>query len=99
MLGIKYNKGNVKRRITLVLVVMCLIMYTIDAQLYIEQRILANVATCTGKFDKFNRKQDYFHMSLQELMDVVVASDPEDKSSSHLFDFSSYPSDSIPKRT
>jgi hypothetical protein len=97
MFRINHKQGNVRRRITAALILVCLMVYTVDVQLYIEQRILDNVATCTDKLGKFDRKFDYFNMSLPELMEIVVISTPEERPSSHLLDFHSYRSDLAPK--
>jgi hypothetical protein len=86
MLRIKYNQAHIKRRITVALALICLIVCTVDVQLYFEQRILANVATCTNKFD---RQKNYFDMSLSELMNVVLVSQSDERPRSCLFD--SYP--------
>lgn len=94
MLRIKYNQAHIKRRITVALVLIAVMVCTIDVQLYFEQRILANVATCTNKFDRW---ENYFDMSLNELMDVVVVSQPEEQPHSHLLDFHSCRSDFAPK--
>ena len=97
MFRINHKQGNVRRRITVALILVCLMVYTVDVQLYIEQRILDNVATCADKLDKFDRKLDYFNMSLPDLMEIVVVSTPEERPSSHLLDFRSYSSDFTPK--
>lgn len=94
MFKIKYNQGNVQKRITVALVLICLMVCTVDVQLYFEQRILANVVTCKNKFD---RQKDYFDMSLSELMDVVVVSQSDGQPSSCLFDVRSHHSDLAPK--
>ncbi|MBN1392286.1 MAG: hypothetical protein JW947_05725 [Sedimentisphaerales bacterium] len=97
MFRIKYKQGDAKKRITVALVLVCLMVYTADVQLYIEQRILDNAATCTDKLGRFNKDLDYFNMSLPELMEVVVVSSPEERPSSYLLDFHSYRSDLVPK--
>ena len=71
MFGIRCNRANIKRRITIVLALMAIMMCTTDVQLYCEQRILANAAACA---DKFNQHENYFNMSLSELMNVVIVS-------------------------
>jgi hypothetical protein len=96
MFNIKHKQENARRRAIVVLILVCLMVYAVDLQLLIEQRILDNAATCIYKLDKFNQKQDYFNMSLPELMEVVVVSTPDDRPSSYLFDFSC-PSDFAPK--
>ena len=94
MLRVKYNQGNIQKRVTVALVLICLMVCAVDVQLYFEQRILANVATCKNKFD---RRGSYFDMPLSELMNIVVISQSEGQPSSYLFDVRSYHSDLAPK--
>lgn len=82
MFRIKYNQVHIKRRITIALALIALIVCTVDVQLFFEQRILARVATCTNKFE---RRVNYFDMSLNELMNVVVVSQSEEQPRSCLF--------------
>jgi hypothetical protein len=97
MFNIKHKQGNARRRVIVALILVCLMVYTADLQLYIEQRILDNAATRIYKLDKFNQKQNYFNMSLPELMEVVVVETPDERLSSYLLDFSFYHFDSPPE--
>jgi hypothetical protein len=92
MFGIKHNQGNIKRRITVALALMVVMMCTTDVQLYCEQRILAHTVTCTIKL---NQHENYFDMSLQELMNVVVVSKLAALPSFDLLDSHSYHSDLV----
>jgi hypothetical protein len=90
MFGIKYNQRNIKRRITTALVLICLVVFTVDVQLYFEHQILANIVTCANKP---NQRENYFNMSLPELMEVVVVSRSEEQPSSFLLNSNYYHSD------
>lgn len=83
MFGIKHNQRSTKRRITITLALIAVMMCTTDVQLYCEQRILAHAVTCTIKL---NQHENYFDMSLSELMKVVVVSQLVERSDSYLLD-------------
>jgi hypothetical protein len=85
--GIKYKQRSIQKRITIALALIAVVVCTVDVQLYCEQRILANVATCTNKFDQH---ENYFNMSLNELMKVVVVSKSDERHSSFLLNFPCY---------
>jgi hypothetical protein len=92
MFRVKYNQGSTKRRITIALALMAVMMCTTDVQLYCEQLILTNVATCTNKFDQHG---NYFDMSLSELMKVVIVSKLAEQPGFYLLDFHSCHSDLV----
>jgi hypothetical protein len=72
MFEVRYNQVNIKRRITVALALIVIMACTVDVQLYREQRILVHKVTCTIKL---KQHENYFDMSLKELMNVVVVSE------------------------
>jgi hypothetical protein len=83
------NRRNIKRRITILLVLICLAVLTIDVQLFFEHHILAHIVTCTNKL---NQHENYFNMSIPELMEVVIVSRSEEQPHSFLINIhSDYP--------
>jgi len=85
--GIKYSQVNIKRQITVVLALIAVMVCTVDVQLYFEHQILAHTVTCTIKL---NQQGDYFNMSINELMKVVVVSKSDERHSSFLLNFPCY---------
>jgi|APFre7841882654_1041346.scaffolds.fasta_scaffold989464_1 hypothetical protein len=64
-----YNRVNIRRRATIVLALIAVMVCIVDVQLYFEHQVLAHTVTCTIKL---NQQGDYFNMSIRELMNVVV---------------------------
>jgi hypothetical protein len=87
MFRIKYKQRNTQKRIVIVLALLCLIVCSIDVQLYLERQIVAHAVTCTSRL---NQQGDFFDMSLNELMEVVVVSRTEERPSSFLLNFHCY---------
>ena len=87
MFRIKYKQRNTQKRITIALVLICLVVCSVDVQLYFEHQILAHIVTCTNKLDQ---RENYFNMSINELMDVVVVPQSDVRHSSFLLNFPCY---------
>ncbi len=51
------------------LALICMMVCSIDVQLYLERKVVANTVT---RPDQLNRQGNYFNMSIRELMNVVV---------------------------
>jgi hypothetical protein len=70
------------------MVLLCLIICTVNIQLYLERKVAVNIVTHRAACaDKLNQHKKYFNMPLNELMDVVVISEPKVRPSSHLLNF------------
>lgn len=69
MLGIRYKQRDTQRRITIALALICLMVCSVDVQLYLERQVVAHTVTCPFGL---NRQGNYFNMSISELMNVVV---------------------------
>jgi hypothetical protein len=87
MFMVKYKQRDIQKRITIALVLICLAVCTVDVQLYFEHQILAHIVTCTNRL---NQQENYFHMSINELMKVVVVSQLDIRHSSFLLNFPCY---------
>jgi hypothetical protein len=67
---------------------LCLIICTVNVQFYLERQVAINIVTHRSAYsNKLNQQQNYFNMPLNELMDVVVISQPDVRPSSHLLNF------------
>ena len=86
MFRIKYKQRNTQKRITIALALLCLVVCAVNVQLYFEHQISAHIVTCTNKLDQ---QENYFNMSISELMDVVVVS-KDVRRSSFLLNFLCY---------
>jgi hypothetical protein len=84
MFMVKYKQRDIQKRITIALVLICLAVCTVDVQLYFEHQILAHIVTCTNRL---NQQENYFHMSINELMKVVVVSKSDERPNSLLLNF------------
>ncbi len=73
MLRVRYNQRNVQKRIVVALALLCLMTCAVDVQLYLEHQITVSIAAC----HRPDQHEDYFNMSLNELMNVVVVSGPD----------------------
>jgi hypothetical protein len=71
MFKTSHNQRSTRKRIVIALALIALMVCAADVQLYCEQQILAHKVTCTNKF---NHHEDYFNMSLNELMNVSIVS-------------------------
>lgn len=69
MLKIKYRQRDTQRRIIIALALICLMVCSVDVQLYLERQVVAHVVTYPNGL---NHHKDYFNMSIGELMNVVV---------------------------
>jgi hypothetical protein len=87
MLMIKYKQRNTQKRIVIALALLCLIACSVDVQLYLERQIVAHTVTCKNRFDQ---QENYFNMSLNELMEVVVVSKLVEQPSYFLLNFHCY---------
>lgn len=84
MLGIKYKQRDTQRRITIALALICLVVCSVDVQLYLERQVVVHTVT---RPSELNRHGDYFNMSISELMNVVVI---DEQRSSFLLNFPCY---------
>jgi hypothetical protein len=87
MFRIKYKQRNIQKRIVIALALLCLVVCAVNVQLYLERQISTHIVTCTNKL---NQQGDFFDMSLNELMEVVVVSKSEERPSSFLLNFHCY---------
>ena len=72
---IKCKQKNTQMRVVIALTLLCLVICTINVQLYLEYQIAVNIASPTITYaDKLNHPVNYFDMSISELMEVVVVS-------------------------
>jgi hypothetical protein len=94
MFMVKYKQRDIQKRITIALVLICLAVCTVDVQLYFEHQILAHIVTCTNRL---NQQENYFHMSINELMKVVVVSKSDERPNSLLLNFHCFHPDWVQK--
>jgi hypothetical protein len=88
MVRIKCSRRNIQIRIVIVMVLLCLIICTVNVQFYLERQVAVNIVTHRSACsNKMNQQQNYFNMPLNELLDVVVISQPKVRPSSHLLNF------------
>jgi hypothetical protein len=84
MLKMKYRQRDTQRRIVIALALICLMVCSVDVQLYMERQVVAPVVTYPNWLD---HHRDYFNMSVGELMNVVVV---DVERSSFLLNFPCY---------
>ncbi len=88
MFRVKYKQRNIQKRIVIALALLCLVTCAVNVQFYLERQIVVNVVTHTVSCaSKLNQPVNYFNMSINELMDVVVVSQSEGRHSSFLLNF------------
>jgi hypothetical protein len=87
MFRIKCSQRNIQKRIVIVMALLCLMICTVDMQLYLEHQITVNIVAHIATYHRLNQQENYFNMPLSELMDVVVISQPDVCPSSHLLNF------------
>ena len=92
MFRMKYKQRNTQRRVVITLALLFLMVCSIDVQLYLERQIVAHTVTCTSKL---NQRENYFNMSINELMEVVVVSKSEERPSSFLLNSHCYSPDEV----
>jgi hypothetical protein len=66
---VTYKQRDTQRRITIALALICLVVCSVDVQLYLECQVISNTVTCPRGL---SCHRDYFNMSINELMNVVV---------------------------
>jgi hypothetical protein len=81
MFRVKYRQRNIQKRIVVTLALLCLMACAVDMQLYLEHQIAVNIVTHTISCHMPNQHESYFNMSIYELMDVVVISQSDVRSS------------------
>jgi hypothetical protein len=84
MLGMKYKQRDTRRRVDIALALICLMVCSVDVQLYLERQVVVHTVTHIGEL---NRHRGYFDMSISELMNVVVI---DVQRSSFLLNFTHY---------
>jgi ATP/ADP translocase len=71
MFMVKCKQRDIQKRIVIALALLCLVVCAVNVQLYLEHQIVAHTVTCTSKL---NQQGDFFDMSVNELMKVMVTS-------------------------
>jgi hypothetical protein len=84
MFRVEYKQRNIPKRMVIALALICLVVCSVDVQLYFEHQVAVHTVTCTIKL---NQRESYFHMSINELMKVVVVSQLDVRHSSFLLNF------------
>jgi hypothetical protein len=87
MFRIKFKRRNFQKRIAVALALFCLLACAVDIQLYLEHQIAVNIVHHSISCHMPHWPENYFDMSINELMDVVVISQPDVQPSSYLLNF------------
>ncbi|MFZ0034960.1 MAG: hypothetical protein WAK60_08255 [Sedimentisphaerales bacterium] len=66
MFKVKYKLRNIQKRIVIVLTLLCLVVCAVNVQLYLGHHTAAYTI-------KLNHQENFFDMSIKELMQVTVA--------------------------
>jgi hypothetical protein len=67
---------------------LCLFACAFNVRFYLERQMAAGMVTHSAAYtNAFNQREDYFNMSLTELMEVVIVSKTETRPSSQLLNF------------
>ncbi len=75
MFKVEYKHKSVQKRLVVVLALLCLIVCSVNVQFYLEGQVAVNIVNHTTTcMSKQNQPENYFNMSLTELMEVAVAS-------------------------
>ncbi|MDD5327912.1 MAG: hypothetical protein PHY02_08885 [Phycisphaerae bacterium] len=85
MFGIKGKQKNTQIHMVIALTFLCLLVCAVNVQFYMEHQIIVRIVTHpTAYTNALNQQEDYFNMSLSELMEVVVVSKSDTQPSSCL---------------
>ena len=70
MFRMKYKQRSIQERMVIALALLCLVVCSVNVQLYLEHQVIVHTVTCTGKL---SHQKNFFDMSIKELMQVTVA--------------------------